>query len=204
MCLVLCALWGGGWWGRGGGWWGRRFLETFVGAKTNLRLFRSGARETTRAYTCTARVVSPAPPSKNSRLFSRNSPDKCLKKPPVPRLTGSDGVEFLFWIGGGGAGCAVEGGRESDGSDWSDGGMDWMDGMDGMDGKGEGARTNTDGHGRTRTGMGGGGCFPWFGRFFWAFSTVWKKVFHGVENSREIFPWCGKVGELFASGVEGD
>ena len=25
------------------------------------------------------------------------------------------------------------------------------------------------------------------------FSTVWKHFFHGVENRRNIFPWCGKI-----------
>jgi len=27
------------------------------------------------------------------------------------------------------------------------------------------------------------------------FSMVWKKSFHGVEKTRENFPWCGKKQE---------
>jgi hypothetical protein len=30
------------------------------------------------------------------------------------------------------------------------------------------------------------------------FSTVWKKFFHCVENSRKVFPLCGKIGQIFS------
>ena len=40
---------------------------------------------------------------------------------------------------------------------------------------------------RRRRGRPGGG----------AFSTVWKNDFHGVENPRNIFPWCGKKSRFF-------
>jgi hypothetical protein len=27
---------------------------------------------------------------------------------------------------------------------------------------------------------------------------VWKKVFHGMENSGKVFPWCGKNAMMFS------
>lgn len=50
---------------------------------------------------------------------------------------------------------------------------------------------------RRRRGRPGGGAFSTAWKKPSYFSAGWKFIFHGVENRRNIFPWCGKKSRFF-------